>query len=168
MADNPIYDENNVVLYDDQGNKVNVVLDDGVYRLAVSLGSSLSFQLAANTPIFNFDSAGTAITTSWTTLLNVTSKAGKLDFVACAAGTSNYQIRLTIDSIVIFTIAMSDLNNIGLANATNVEIWAETANKNFRYHPNAPVDFTDNVKVEAATTTGSDTLKWITIHREQQ
>lgn len=34
MADNPIYDENNVCLYDDLGNKVGVILADGTYRLA--------------------------------------------------------------------------------------------------------------------------------------
>lgn len=35
MADNPVTDDKNVVLYDDLGNKVNVILTDGVYRLAV-------------------------------------------------------------------------------------------------------------------------------------
>ena len=33
MADNPITDENNVVLYDDLGNKVGVILKNGIYRL---------------------------------------------------------------------------------------------------------------------------------------
>lgn len=33
MADNPITDENNVVLYDDAGNKIGVVLKNSIYRL---------------------------------------------------------------------------------------------------------------------------------------
>lgn len=35
MGDNPITDDNNVVLYDDLGNKVGVILDGSIYRLAV-------------------------------------------------------------------------------------------------------------------------------------
>jgi hypothetical protein len=116
--------------------------------------------------VFDFDSTGTSLTTAWTTLINVTGTAGKVDFIASALGSSNYKIRLTVDGTESFDISMANLNSIGLANATNVEIWAETANKNFRYHPNQPLDFTSSMKVEAAMTTGTGTLYWMVIHRE--
>jgi hypothetical protein len=62
---------------------------------------------------------------------------------------------------------MADLNAIGLTNATNVNIWAETALKNFRYRPLEPVDFTDSLKIEAAMTTGTGTIFYLINHRVQ-
>jgi hypothetical protein len=146
---------------------VTTTTDGSKERLDVSLGDTLSFQLQAVTPVFNFDgTTGTSLTTSWTTLVNVTGTAGKVDFIASALGSSNYKIRLTVDSVVCYDISMSELNTIGLSNAVNVEMWAETANKNYRFHPNVPIDFTDNMKVEAAMTTGTGTLYWYVQHRE--
>jgi hypothetical protein len=157
----------NSTIWDETGAKAVTVTTDGAKeRLDVSLGSDLEFQLQAFTPVVDFDATGTALTTSWTTLVDVTSTAGKMDFIASAAGSSNYKIRLTVDGTIDFDISMSDLANIGLSNATNVEMWAETANKNFRYHPNQPLDFTTSMKVEAAMTTGTGTLYWMVIHRE--
>lgn len=161
----------NVNIWDDAKTKsVSVITDGSDERLAVDAKlseSGLTFQLSAYTPVVTFDSAGTALTTAWTTLLNVTGTAGKLDFIASFVNTSNYKIRLTVDASVIFTISMGDLNAIGLTNAVNVNIWAENANKNFRYRPLDTIDFTDSLKIEAAMTTGSDTIYWLINHRIQ-
>jgi hypothetical protein len=166
MADNPIYDDKNVVLYDDLGNKVNVTLIDGVYRLATeTVITGGAFSIQPFTPKVVFDSTGIALTTAWTELINETGIAGKFDFLACSTGTSNYKIRFTVDSVVVFEIAMSDLNAIGLTNAVNINIWAETALKNFRYRPLNSVDFTDNMKFEAAMTTGTGTLYYLATYR---
>jgi hypothetical protein len=118
-------------------------------------------------PVVAFDSAGTALTTAWTTIVNYSGSAGKLDFIACVTGTSNYKVRLTIDTLEIFDLSMADLNAIGLTNAVNVNIWAENANKNFRYRPLAPMDFTDSLKIEVAMTTGTGTLYWLVNYRTQ-
>lgn len=152
------------------GKIVSVITDGSEERLAVDAKlatSDLTFQLAANTPQLDFDSAGLAITTAWSTLVEVTGTAGKLDMIACVLGSSNYRVRLTVDSTEIFDLSMSDLNAIGLTNAVNVEIWAETALKNFRYRPNVPVDFTDNMKIEVAMTTGTGTLYYLINYRIQ-
>ncbi len=63
---------------------------------------------------------------------------------------------------------MADLGSgIGLGNATNVPLWAETANKNFRYSPKQGGDFTDSFEVLAkATTTPTGTVNWLVNYRE--
>ena len=191
MADNPVTDENNVVLYDDLGNKVGVILDGSIYRLAGSnivtnagggkivtvstdgakerldVDAQISggaFQIQPFTPVVDFDSTGIALTTAWTTLVTETGE-GKLDFIACSVGSSNYKVRLTIDTNVIFDISMADLNAIGLTNAVNINIWAETALKNFRYRPFNSVDYVMDMKIEAAMTAGTGTLYYLITHR---
>jgi hypothetical protein len=158
----------NIALCDSaQTKNVTVITDGSIERLAVDADiTGGNFDLQPFTPKVGFDAAGAAITTAWTTILNVTGKEGKLDQIACVVNSSNYQVRVTIDSVVIFTITMANLSALGLSNGTNIEMWVETADKNFRYHPNVPVDFTTNLKVEVSMTAGSGTLYYITHHRE--
>lgn len=157
-----------IAIWDEGRTKaVSVITDGAVERLAVDSNiTGGNFYLQPFTPKVSFDSVGVAITTAWTAILDITSKEGKLDQIACVVNSSVYQVRMTVDSVVIFTISMSDLSALGLSNGVNVEMWVETADKNFRYHPNAPVDFTDNLKVEVSMTSGSGTLKYVTHHRE--
>ena len=165
MADQNDLTRNVNIANDDNSKLVTVTTDGLKERLDVSLGDQLSFQLQAFTPVVVFDSAGLSITTSWSTLLDYSASGGKLDFIACSVGSSNYKVRLTIDGVEIFDIAMSDLNAIGLTNAVNVNIWAETALKNFRYRPLISVDFNTSLKVEAAMTTGTGTLFYLINYR---
>lgn len=158
----------NVTLYDESGNPVNVILDGGIYRLAVEaklVDSDLTFQLQAFVPVVNTSIANLALTASYQTLLEVTTTQGKLDFIAIAGSGSTYQVKLTIDGTMIFELPMSTLSTIGLSNATNVPMWAETADKNFRYHPRDPVDFTTGFKLEAKLISGSPTINWLIAHR---
>jgi len=157
----------NVALYEEgKTDSVTQTTDGAKERLDVTLGDSFSFQLQAFAPVTDFDSTGITITSSaWSSLLSVTSSKGKLDFIACVGGSSGYRVRLTVDSTVCYDIAMSDLNAIGLSNATNVPMWAETANKNFRYNPSSPVDFVDNVTIEAQATGADVLLKYLITHR---
>ena len=128
-----------------------------------------SFQLTPFIPVTNFNSTGVALNDStWTTLLSQTSEQGKLDFIACSSGASTYMIRLTVDGSVVFSVSMSDLSAIGLSNAINVPIWAETADKNFRYHPKEGVDYTDSLLIEAKAVTGTPTLKYLITHRDSK
>ena len=148
------------------GNKqITSTTDASKERLDVALGDALSFQLQAFTPVVVYDSTGVALTTAWSTLVDYSTTGGKLDFIATSTGTSNYKVRLTIDGVETFDIAMSDLNAIGLTNAVNVNIWAETALKNFRYHPLISVDFNTSLKVEAAMTSGTGTLFYLINYR---
>lgn len=138
-------------IIDENNNFVTIVDDEGTYRLAVDaeiVGGS--FQLQPFIPKTFFNSAGIELNaTSWTTLLSVTDTSGKLDFIAMAGSSSQYRVRVTVDGVILYNIKMADLSSIGLSNATNVPIWAETADKNFRHHPTIPVDFISSILVEA-------------------
>lgn len=131
-------------------------------------GESPIFTLQPFIPKVHFDAVGEALNTStYVVLWQVSGVAGKLDFIAAASGASTYKIKLTIDGSVVYDVAMSELSAIGLSNAPNVEMWVETADKNFRYHPNLPVDFTDSMKVEAiATAAGTQIVKHLIMYRE--
>ena len=126
-----------------------------------------TFSLQPFVPNVVFDAVGYSLTTAWYAIVDITGFAGRLDFISCVVGNSLYKVRLTVDGSVIFDISMAELNKLGLTNAVNVNIWAETALKNFRYRPLTPVDFTDSLKVEVAMTTGSNTLYWLVNYRTQ-
>ena len=170
MADNPVTDDNNVVLYDDLGNKVDVILDGSVYRLAVDASiTGGNFQLVPFTPEFHFSVAGIALNTSTDTTLYTETDIGKIDFVCIAGSNSNFEVAIKVDGVEILRISMADLGTLGLSNATNVPIWAETANKNFRFSPKQGVDFTTSYEVLAkATTTPVPTVNWLINDRNQQ
>ena len=157
-----------VTLYDENGNKVGVTLISGVYRLAVELGEDLSFQLQAFPPKFDFNIAGVTLNTSTDTSLKlVTGTTGKIDFVAIASGTSQYEVIIKIDGSEVLRIKMLELgSDIGLANATNVPLWVETANKNFRFSPKQGVDFTSSFEILAKALTGTPSVTWLVNYRE--
>ena len=120
------------------------------------------------TPKGDFDVVGAVTNTSTdVTLLSVTGR-GKLDFIVVAGGNSNYEVVLVVDTVEVLRIKMSDLAALGLSNATNVSIWAEQANKNFRMHPNEGVDFTASFAIKVrATSTPVPTLKHLIAYRLQ-
>jgi hypothetical protein len=170
MADNPITDDNNVVLYDDEGNKVDVNLIFGVYRLATdTVLTGGNFQLQPFVPEFHYSVAGTALNTSTETVLFTESSVGKIDFISIAGSNSNYEVILEVDTVEVLRITMADLGSgLGLANATNVPIWVETANKNFRYSPKQGVDFTSQFTLSAiATANPAGTVNWLINDRKE-
>lgn len=150
--------------------EVKIVGTDGTTYASVTSQHRLqvdAFSLQPFRPVSNYNVTGVNIESgTYTSLLTVSNKQGKLDFIAIAGATSNYQVKLDIDSATVYDISMSDLNTIGLANATNSEIWAEVANKNFRYRPNIPVDFYNSADVYAKATGATTTIYYIIIHRE--
>lgn len=164
-------DETHVSIHDststpDALKPITSTVDGAKRRFDVTLGESFSFQLQAFAPVTDFDSTGVTITSAgWTTLLTVPSSKGKLDFIACVGGSSGYRVRLTVDGTECYDLAMTDLNAIGLSNATNVPIWAETANKNFRYNPSEPVDFVSSVLIEAQAIGSDVLLKYLITYR---
>lgn len=165
MADDDRTD--NVSIANSENTQIVTITTDGAKeRLDTSLGEEFEFQLRAWAPVTDFDATGVPLNTStWTTLLTVTAE-GKLDFIACVGGSSSYRVRLTVDGNECYDLAMADLNAIGLSNATNVPLWAETANKNFRYNPNSPVDFKTTLLIEAKATVATPNLKHLITYRE--
>jgi hypothetical protein len=153
-----------VTLYNEVGNKVGVILQDSTYRLAVdALLTGGNFQLQPFLPDFHYSTADTALNTSTDTILFEETAIGKIDFIAIAGSNSSFEVAIEIDGIEVLRISMSDLgSDLGLANATNVPIWVETANKNFRYSPKQGVDFTSSFKlIGKATSTPVPTVNWL-------
>jgi hypothetical protein len=61
---------------------------------------------------------------------------------------------------------MNDLGaGLGLANATNVPLWVETAGKNFRWHPPTQVGFKTSFSIKAKATGADVTLKHLILYR---
>ena len=161
----------NVTLYDDAGNPVNIILTDGVYRLAVDAQATIvnnesptRYQLKTD-----YDaSPGDTLNTSTDTTLYTYSGDGVLDFVSIAGSNANYEVAIEIDGTERIRIAMSDLGTtLGLSNATNVDMWVETANKNFRFRP-SEVGFTTGFTIKAkATSAVVPTVYHLVIFRER-
>jgi len=116
---------------------------------------------------FDYDSTGDVVGTTDVTLFTF-SGTGILDFVGLTSGGSTYEAIILIDGVEQLRIAMADLgSNLGMSNATNLPVWADTANKNFRFNPNSGFGFETSFTIKARSTTGSNTIKHITIYKEQ-
>jgi hypothetical protein len=159
----------NVTLYDENGNQVGLILDGSIYRLAVDADiTGGNFQLVPFTPEFHYSVAGTALNESTDTSLRSETSTGKIDFVAIVGSNANFEVVIKIDGSEVLRISMADLGTLGLSNATNVPLWAETANKNFRYSPKQGVDFTTSYEILAkATSTPTPTVNWLVNDRKQ-
>lgn len=173
MADLPVHDTRDIHIVNptDSTKKVTTTtdpIDSSKERLDIDLGDTFSFQLQPFTPIFDFDVSGISLNTSTDTSLKlITTTTGKIDFIAIAGSNATFEVVLKIDGVEVLRIKMSELgSDIGLANATNVILWVETANKNFRYSPKQGVDFTTGFEVLAKAVTGTPTVNWLVNHRE--
>jgi len=159
----------NVNIWNDDKSKSVTVTTSGAKELLDVLSvidPDSAFNLQAFNPLSDYDTTGVVTNiTTWDTLVDVTSTRGRLSFIAMVSGTSNYEIRITIDAVVFITISMADLSTLGLSNATNVEMWVETAGKNFRYSPKEPVDFTDSMKVEVRSTSATPTVRHMVLYK---
>ena len=158
----------NVTLFDNaKAKNVTVITDGANERLAVDADiSGGNFQLQPMEPVVVVDTTGvTTNASTWDTIVNFTGE-GRLDFVALSSTLSSYRVRVTIDAVEIFDLAMSDLNALGLSNATNVPLWAETADKNFRYHPTDSGDFITSLKIEVMSVTATPVVKSLISYRK--
>jgi hypothetical protein len=167
MAD--LYGSSDVTIRNDDGTKVVTIITDGSNeRLAVNAlisnnESPTKYQLKAD-----YDATGDSVGTGADTTLYTFTGAGVIDFIGIANSvSSNYEVALFIDSVERFRINMGQLgSDLGLT-APGVPMWADTANKNFRYVPTTEVGFTTSFAVKARATTGTQTLKHITLFREK-
>ena len=169
MADGDIT-ENITLWSNDKGKEVTVITDGSDERLAVdALLTGGNFQLQPFTPKSDISVANIALNVSTDTSLKlVTSTTGKVAFIAIAGSNASFEIAIKIDGVETSRITMAELGSgLGLSNATNVPIWVETANKNFRFHPTEAVDFTSSFEViSKATGTPTPTVNWVVMWRE--
>jgi hypothetical protein len=161
----------NATLYDENGNQVGVILDGSTYRLSVDAKATIvdnesptRYQLKTD-----FDaSPGDTLNTSTDTVLFTYTGDGVIDFISIAGSNASYEVAVEIDGTERIRISMSELGTtLGLSNATNVDMWVETANKNFRYRPQQ-IGFTTGFRVLAkATGTPLPTVYHLIIYRER-
>lgn len=158
-------DTMNSTLYDENGNAVTIVLGTK-NKLAVDATisgdeSPTKYQLR-----WDIDATGDTATVTDTSLFSFTG-VGILDFVAMSANTANYEAIVKIDGVERFRSSMSDLGDLGLSNAVNVPVWAETANKNFRINPSEGFGFSTSFEILARATSGSTTIRHSVMWREK-
>lgn len=143
---------------------VTTTTDGAKERLDVS--SAISSDPTQYSLKFDYDATGDTVGTTDVELFSFTG-SGLLDFVGLTSGSSTYEAIIKIDGTERLRITMADLGSaLSLSNATNVPIWADTANKNFRFHPSTGLGFSTSFSVWARSTTGSNTIKHITLYRE--
>ena len=116
----------------------------------------------------DFDAVGTVLTNGVDTTIYTHSGSGVIDFIAVSGTNANFEVAILVDGTERIRITMAELAAIALSNATNVEMWAETANKNFRYHPNNTLGFITSFTVKAqGTTAQSPTVTHLILFREK-
>ena len=165
----------NVNIWDDSKTKSVTVTTDGVKeRLDCNIDgsevivsdseSATKYQLQTD-----FDAVGDLLNQATDTVLYaVTGETGTLDFVAITGSNANFEVTLEIDGIERIRITMAEVGSIGLSNATNVPLWAETALKNFRYSPNLPVGYTTGFRILAKSVSAQNpTVTHLTMYRQR-
>lgn len=160
----------NTTLYDELGNAVSVVQDGTLYRLAIDGDVTISGDESPTLyqDRLHIDTPGQTITsTADTVLYTFSGSPGLLEFIATACGNSNYEVALIIDSSEVWRIQMAQLSDVGLSNATNVPMWAENADKNFRYRPFSGSGFSTNFSIVARSTGPTLTLAHLVLFREK-
>ena len=162
----------NVSLYggdneSDLSKAVNVVFDGTVYRLAVDAIVTADVNVQPFSTQADSDLTGTVLNTSTDTSLLIVTARGKLDFIAVNSPTSsNFEVIIKIDGTERFRLPMSGLITLGLTSGVNVPLWADTAGKNFRYHPSEGDDFLTSFELLAKATVATPSVNWAVKWRE--
>jgi hypothetical protein len=166
MADLPITDEKNIVLHDDLGNKVSVVLGS-LNKLAVDATISGDESPTKYQARFAFDEIGDVLNTATDVSLFLFTGVGILDFIGIGGSNSNFIVVIKIDGVERLRVSTAQLNAIGLVNTTTSPIWVETADKNFRYNPAEGAGFSVSFEVLARATVGTPTTTHFITYREK-
>jgi len=137
---------------------------DGSQVIVSDSESATKYQLRTD-----FDAVGDLLNQATDNVLYaVTGETGTLDFVAITGSNSNFEVTIEIDGTERFRITMAEVGAIGLSNATNVPLWAETALKNFRYSPNLPVGYTQGFRILAKSVSAQNpTVTHLTMYRQR-
>jgi len=155
----------NVSLHDDDDDVAITTTQEGSKR-RLDVSTSVAQDPTQYSLKFDYDSAGDSVSTTDVSLFSFTG-AGLLDFIGLSSGSSNYEAIIKIDGTERLRISMSDLgSDLVLSNATNVPIWVDTANKNFRFNPTEGLGFSTSFEILARATTGTQTIKHICLYRE--
>ena len=170
MAD--LYGTGDVSIKNDDGTKVVSIITDGSYeRLACEVAGTVSLSNDESPTKYklktNFDATGVSVASSPDTTLYTFTGAGLIDLVAVNCATSsNWGIDIFIDGTSRLRITMSQLGtDLGLTNS-DFDVVAETANKQFRWHPSS-IGFTTSFAIKAYATGATVTLTHLVMFRER-
>ena len=150
-------------IYGSTGTKITSTTDGSHERLDVNTSVAqdpTQYQLR-----WSIDDTGDVVGTT-DVVLYTFSGIGVLDFVGTSTGSSTHEIAIKIDGVEQFRASMAELSSLGFSNATNIPVWAENANKNFRINPSEGMGFATSFSVIARSTTGSNTIKHAVLFRE--
>jgi len=164
----------NVSIHNDVTNAdVDTINDAGVERLQVHIQEDATIAITSDESLTKFqlktdyDATGTSVASSPDTLLYTYSGAGVIDLVAVNSTTSSsWGIDIRVDGTSRLRIKMADLGSaLGLTNS-DFTVVAETANKQFRWHP-SQIGFTTSFSIYAYATGSTVTLNHLVMFREK-
>jgi hypothetical protein len=173
MADLNDYTQNVSIYPEGSANPITSTTDgvkeridcnmDGSEIIISDSESATKYQLQTD-----FDAVGDLLNQSTDNVLYSTTGTGTLDFIAVTGSNANFEVTIEIDGTERIRITMAEIGSIGLSNATNVPMWAETALKNFRYSPNLPVGYTTGFRILAKSVSAQNpTVTHLTMYRER-
>jgi len=163
---------NNISIHSqsDDSEFIDLILDGAIFRVPVDSKTTIvdNEALTKYKLKSDFDAAGVALNTSTDVSLFSFTGNGAIDFIAVTGSNAFYEIAIKVDGTERIRITMAELASVGLSNAVNLEMWVETANKNFRYHPQNDIGFATTFEILAkATQAPLATVEHLVLFRER-
>lgn len=162
----------NVTLFKENTSTAIDVINDGTYeRLACDVYGSVSIDYDESPTRYqlksNYNASGTSVASSPDTTLYTYTGQGVIDLVAVNCLTSaNWGVDIIIDGTSRLRISMPDLgSSLGLT-SVGFDVVVETANKQFRWHPQQ-IGFTSSFAINAYATGTTVTLNHLVLFRER-
>ena len=162
----------NVSIYPEgSSSPITSTTDGAKERLDVNVAGSVAIDYDESPTKYqlktNYNATGTSVASSPDTTLYTYSGAGVIDLVAVNSTTSSgWGIDIEIDGTSRLRITMSQLgSDLGLT-SVGFDVVAETANKQFRWHPQQ-IGFTTSFTVKAYATGSTVTLNHLVMFRER-
>jgi len=162
----------NVSIYPEgSSSPITSTTDGAKERLDVNVAGSVAIDYDESPTKYqlktNYNATGTSVASSPDTTLYTYSGAGVIDLVAVNSTTSSgWGIDIEIDGTSRLRITMSQLgSDLGLT-SVGFDVVAETANKQFRWHPQQ-IGFTTSFTVKAYATGSTVTLNHLIMFRER-
>jgi len=159
---------------DDKTKAVTVTTDGAKQRLDVEIQDDATISITNDESLTkfqlktNYNATGTSVASSPDTTLYTFSGAGVIDLVAINSSVSSaWGVDIFVDGTSRFRITMAALGSTLGLTSVGFDVVAETANKEFRWHPQQ-IGFTTSFTIKAFATNSTVTLNHLIMFREKQ